>query len=233
MSEKISISEPEIIQQLKISCQLPKILKDIRIHKIINNTAQVQQVILSEEESQQAADSFRLQNNLISAEATFNWLKKYSLTTEDFEYLINTRALKTKLANFLFADKAEAYFYEHQLDYTKAVIYEIVLPQFDLALELFYGVQEREFSFWEIAHQYIADIELRRRGGYRGLLNRSDLKPEISAAVFAAKPPQVLKPIRVDKQAHLIFVEEIIQPEFNEIRHQVIERLFTEWLDKQ
>lgn len=232
MFEKVSILDQEIIRHLKISGQLPTILKDIQIQKIINKTAQIKEITLDKDELQQVADSFRLQNDLISAEATFNWLKKHQLSTEDFEHLIHRQALATKVSHILFAESAESYFYEHKLDYTKAVIYEIVLPKFDLALELFYGIQEHEFSFWDIAHQYIEDLELRRRGGYRGFLTRNDLKPEISPTVFAAQPPQILKPIMVDKQAHLIYVEEIIQPELNEtIRHQIIDHLFQQWLD--
>lgn len=234
MPKKVPIPDTEIIQQIKLSCQLPTTLKDIHVQQIITDTAQAKEIVLNEDELQQAADSFRLQNNLIRAEITFSWLEKYALSTADFECLIRRKALRTKLAHFLFAEEVEACFYRCKLDYTKAVIYEIILPQFDLALELFYGIQEREFSFWDIAHRYIEDIELRRRGGYRGLLSRNALKPEISAVVFAARPPQILKPIVVDKQAHLIYVEEVIQPELNEaIRHQIIDLLFTEWLDKQ
>lgn len=234
MTENVSISDSKIIRQLKISGQLPTILKNIYTDKIIKDKAQANKITLDEDELQQVADSFRLQNNLISAEATFNWLRKHNLSTEDFEYLIHSKALATKLAHVLFGENAKAYFYEHKLDYTKAAIYEIVLPQFNLALELFYGIQEREFSFWEIAHQYIENIELRRRGGYRGLLSRNELKPEISAAVFAAQPPQILKPILMEQQAHLIYVEEIIQPELNEtLHHQIVDSLFEEWLDRQ
>jgi hypothetical protein len=47
-------------------------------------------------------------------------------------------------------------------------MYEIVLDDEDLAMELFYGIQEGEMSFYEVAHQYIQDMELRRKGGYRG-----------------------------------------------------------------
>ena len=48
-----------------------------------------------------------------------------------------------------------------------------------------------------------------RCGGYRGILQRKDLKPEISAAVFAATPPQILKPIVTSIGAHLILVDEV------------------------
>ena len=53
-------------------------------------------------------------------------------------------------------------------------MYEVVLDDFDLAMELFYALVEGEMSFHEIAHQYIQDTELRRKGGYRGILKRAD-----------------------------------------------------------
>ena len=43
----------------------------------------------------------------------------------------------------MFADKIEPYFYENQLDYTAVVIYEVILDDEDLAMELFYAIQER------------------------------------------------------------------------------------------
>jgi parvulin-like peptidyl-prolyl isomerase len=89
-------------------------------------------------------------------------------------------------------------------------------------------------SFFEIAQQYIQDTELRRRGGYRGIVRRTEMKPEISAAVFAAKPPQVLKPIVGAKGVHLILVEEVIKPQLNEkLRYQILSDLFKFWVKQQ
>ena len=89
-------------------------------------------------------------------------------------------------------------------------------------------------SFYDVAHKYIEDKELRRKGGYRGILSRKDLKSEISAAVFAATPPKVLKPIVTSKGVHLILVEEILQPELNDqLRYQIWSELFGEWVNNQ
>ncbi len=142
--------------------------------------------------------------------------------------------LSGKLAQHLFADKVELFFVEHQLDYVGVIMYEVVLDDEDLAMELFYAVQEGEMSFYEVAHQYIQDTELRRKGGYRGIMQRKELKPEISAAVFAAKPPQVLKPIVTSSGVHLILVEETILPELNnKLRYQILSDLFAGWLKQQ
>jgi len=89
-------------------------------------------------------------------------------------------------------------------------------------------------SFYDVAHKYIEDKELRRQGGYLGVQRRQDLKPEISAAVFATKPPQLLKPIVKAKGISLILVEEIIQPELNDqLRYQIWSELFGEWVINQ
>lgn len=234
MSEKIAISPEEIIQQIKFSRLMPEITKEIASRKIISDTATAENVVLSELEIQQAADSFRLQNDLSSSQATLNWLEKYSLSIEEFEQLIYYNCLSLKLAQHLYSDRVEAYFYEHQLDYTEAVIHEIVLADFDLGMELFYGIQEQEFSFWDVAHQYIQEPELRYNGGYRGCLKRNQLKPEISMAVFAANPPQVLKPIVVNKQTYLIFVSQITQPKLDsKMRYLIVSDLFNQWLQEQ
>jgi parvulin-like peptidyl-prolyl isomerase len=231
MSENSSISPTEVIRYLKLSRQMPDILQNITNQKIIEKTATEQKVIVSEQELQQAADRFRLENNLFTSKDTLKWLEKHGLSVEEFEESIKTSALSIKLAQHLFSDRVEAYFYEHQANYTKAVIYEIVLTDFNLAMELFFGIQEQEFNFWQLAHEYIQDDELRRRGGYSGIMTRNQLKPEISAAVFAANPPQILKPIAVEKCTHLIYVEEIIQPKLDrKLSYKIITQLFNNWL---
>jgi parvulin-like peptidyl-prolyl isomerase len=101
-------------------------------------------------------------------------------------------------------------------------------------MELFYAIAEGEISFPSVAHQYIQDTELRRTGGYRGTLSRKALSPEISAAVFAATPPQILRPIVTSKGSHLIWVEELIQPRLDEmLRLKFLSDLFAEWLKRQ
>jgi len=113
-------------------------------------------------------------------------------------------------------------------------MYEVVLDDQDLAMELFYAIAKGEISFPEVAHQYIQDTELRRTGGYRGTLSRKALKPEISAAVFAATGPQILRPIVTSSGTHLIWVEELIQPRLDElIRYKILSDLFSEWLKGQ
>jgi parvulin-like peptidyl-prolyl isomerase len=234
MPDVITISRDEIIHQIKVSCMIPSIVEGIVTRQIITRVASQEGITATPSELQQAADSLRLANKLQSAQDTWMWLQSHQLSLDEFEELVQITVISSKLANHLFTAQVEPFFVQHQLDWTRVVMYEVALEDEDLAMELFYSIQEGEISFHEVAHQYIQDSELRRSGGYRGAILRSDLKPEVAAAVFAATPPQLLKPFVTSKGCHLILVEEVIQPILDESLHyKILSDLFLEWLQKQ
>lgn len=234
MKITISVSSEDIFNHLKVSCQLPEILESMIICKIVESKAAEIDFKISLKELQQASDNFRLSQQLHTIEDTEIWLQKHHLSLDDFEKLIYTNVVSQKLVEHLFGDRVEAYFYQHQLDYAGAAIYEVLLDDEDIAIELYCALEEEEISFHEVARQYIKEPDLRRAGGYRGILNRRELPAEISHAVFAANPPKLLKPITTSRGIYLIFVEEIIQPKFNEqIRKQILGDLFAQWLERQ
>ncbi|MTJ08930.1 peptidylprolyl isomerase [Anabaena sp. UHCC 0204] len=234
MSDILKVSQEDIIYHIKISCQIPSLLEAITTKKIIAESAEKEGINIEISELQQSADSLRLANKLIKAEETWEWLQKHYLSLDNFEEIAQLNLLSAKLAHHLFADKIEPFFYAHQIDYSAAVTYEVILDDEDLALEIFYALQEGEISFQEIARQYIQNPEIRRAGGYQGIRKRSDFRPEIASAVFAANPPQILKPIITPKGAHIIIVEEIIEPQLNEqMRVKILGDLFTNWLQEQ
>ncbi|MBW4612461.1 MAG: peptidylprolyl isomerase [Desmonostoc vinosum HA7617-LM4] len=234
MPELLTVSPEDILYHVKLSCQIPSVAEAIATRQFILNEIEKAGIEISIEELQQAADSLRLANKLIKAEDTWTWLEKYHLSLDDFELIAQINLMSAKLANHLFADKVEPFFYAHQLDYMGAVTYEVILDDEDLGLELFYALQEGEISFQQIARQYIQNAETRRAGGYQGIRFRSDFRPEIAAAVFAANPPQILKPITTQKGVHIIAVEEIIKPQLDESRRlKIIGDLFADWLKQQ
>lgn len=234
MLKHLPISPSEIFEQLKISCRLAPAIEETVRRKIINDMARTEGIIVSDRELQEAANSFRVRYNLHDPATTWEWLESNYLTGDDFEKLICESIVTSKLIQHLFSDRVEPYFYEHQLDFTRAVLYEVVFADFDTAIEQFYALEEREISFMEVARQYISESDLRRKHGYKGVLPRTALSSAISAAVFASNPPQVLKPIVVNKNTHLILVEEIIEPQLNEsLRSQILNQLFSAWLEKQ
>jgi parvulin-like peptidyl-prolyl isomerase len=234
MSSVLDPPPEEIIRQLKRSGQFSIVLQGLAAHKIVVDTAAAAGIKVELEELQQAADRLRLVNKLQRAEQTWEWLQQQGLDLDDFEEIAHMNVLSNKLAQHLFAEKVDPLFVANQLDYTQVAMYEIVLEDEDLAMELYLSLQEGELNFHQVAHQYIEDKELRRTGGYRGLLGRAALNREVSAAVFAATPPQLIKPIRTKKGTHLILVEEIIQLKLDsELRSKITSDLFSDWLKQQ
>ncbi|MEN9518072.1 MAG: hypothetical protein RLZZ381_660 [Cyanobacteriota bacterium] len=234
MSEVLTFSPKDMFEQLRFFAQIPTLNEKIITREIVTRASIELDLIVEAEELQQAVDNWRLMNQLDSVEATQMWLQKHHLTLNEFGELISATVLSSKLAQHLFGDKIEPYFVDYQLDYMQVAMYEIVLNDQDVAMELSYAIAEGEISFFEAAYQYIQDPQLSRRGGYRGIIYRKDLKPEISAAVFASNPPQTLKPIVTSSGVHLIKVEELAKPQLDDMmRQKILSELFDTWLVKQ
>jgi parvulin-like peptidyl-prolyl isomerase len=234
MSKPFKLTVEEFTLQVKLSCQVPALVREILARKIIAASAQQANLRVEPAELQQAADRRRSQNNLWTAEETWTWLQKHCLSLDNFEAMALHDLLSAKLAQHLFGQTVEPFFVQHQLDYVQVILYEVVLDNHDLALELFYAIQEQEITFAAVAQQYSTEPDHRRQGGYRGVLRRADLRPEISTAVFAVQPPALLKPIVIKKKSYLIYVEEIIQPVLDDkLRSQILSELFEDWLKRQ
>jgi parvulin-like peptidyl-prolyl isomerase len=234
MSQILTISGSDIIRNLKLSSQVPGIVEAIASQKIIAEVAHKSGITVTPEEIQEEGDNLRLAKKLVKAEDTLSWLEKHYLSIPEFEESIYNKVLAQKLAHYLFAPQVERFFYQHQLDYLVAITYQVIFDDKDLALELFYAVQEGEVTFPEIARQYIPEPEFSGNYGYQGRQHRKDFRPEIAAAIFAATPPQILKPIVTVKGVYLIWVEQIIQPQLDEsITEKIITELFTAWLKQQ
>jgi parvulin-like peptidyl-prolyl isomerase len=225
------ISDRDLIYEAKIAGKIPELIQGILRRKVIARQVQEAGINPTIAELQAAADKFRIVNQLESAEATQKWLQDRFLSVDDFEDMVTQNLISNKLAQHLFGDRVEQIFAQNLLDYSGAIIYEVILEDRNLAMEIFYSLQEGDLSFADVAHQYISVPELRRRGGYIGRVGRKQLRAEISAAVFAAKPPQLIEPIVTAVGVHLIQVEEIIEPQLDERLHQqILTEMFDRWL---
>jgi parvulin-like peptidyl-prolyl isomerase len=234
MTEALPYSDQDIIEYLRLSGQISAVMEGIVTRNTIMTAVKAAGLEVSDEELQQGADQIRLNNQLLQASDTLAWMQKQGLTADDFKEMVRHTVLSIKLTQNLFANKVEAIFAERQIEYIQVALYEVVLDDEDIALELYYSIKEGELTFHEMAKQYCTDKELGRRGGYRGLVKRTELKAEVRAAVFASAPPQLLKPVLSKQEIHLIQVEEIVQPQLTPIlRQQILSELFLEWVKRQ
>lgn len=228
---KAPIEPQEFIEFLKKEIQLKPISQKILHQKVVERAAQDREITVSEEEVQEESDRFRRDNRLEKAEDTLAWLEAQMISPEDWERGIRDRLLQKKLAASLFDKDVDKFFAENRLDFQKLLLYQLIVPSEEFARELFYQIEEREISFYEAAHFY--DIDERRRilCGCEGKVPRSSLPPEIAAAIFRVSIGDIVGPVKTEAGYHLLLVEELIQPELTpEIRQQIIDRMFAQWL---
>lgn len=227
----IPVETQEIISFLKHDLSFRGICDKVLYQRIISDAAQERRVVVSSEEIQAEADRLRHELHLERASDTINWLSGHLLTAEEWEVSIHDRLVSQKLKEALFAQDVESFFIQNRLDFDQVILYQIIVPYGQVAHELFYQIEESEISFFEAAHLYDLDPNRRYRCGYEGTIYRWKLEPAVAAAIFAAHPGQVMPPVQTSQGFHLFLVEEVISAQLTpEIRQEILQRLFQEWL---
>lgn len=223
-----------VVSEAKMSGKVCELIQSATRRQIILDRARELEIVPTADEIQLAADKLRISNQLETPEATLDWLETNFLSITDLEQIVTHQLITEQLAHHLFADRVEPYFHQNPLAYLSATISEVILTDKYLAMELFYALEEGDLNFTDVARQYITDPELNRRGGYLGTVNRTHLRPEISAAVFAAKPPHLIEPVATAMGTHLIYVEAIVQPQLDcQLYQRILMQMFDRWLSQQ
>jgi parvulin-like peptidyl-prolyl isomerase len=231
MSIDANITTEDILEQLKISRKIPEIIEQILTRRIVRAEAEKLGIKVEIPELQEAADLFRAKNRLISARITEKWLEINQLSLDEFETIVHLELLSDKLKQVVLKDKVEQHFYQHQLDFDRVVISEVILTNKELAAELYYAIREGEISFQDVATKYITDPELKHKGGYLGQIKRKDLNSGLRSIFSVTSYPQVVKPIATAQGFHLIWLEEKIDAKLEpDIYEEIQSQLFTEFL---
>lgn len=228
---KASIQPDEIVSFLKADIQIKEVSQKILHKKVIEKAARERGITLTPEEIQGECDRLRRDKRLEKAADTLAWLADQMISVEDLEAGISDRLLSEKLAKHLFDKDIEKIFAQNRLDFEQVLLYQIVVPYAKLAQELFYQIEEEEISFYQAAHLYDIDESRRHKCGFEGKLYRWNLKPEIAAAVFNAQPGEIVGPVKVEENYHLLMVEEFIPAKLTpEIHQELLDKMFKQWL---
>lgn len=229
------IEPDKIVNLLKKNIQFKEVYQQVLHENIIQQAAQERGVTVSSQEIQAQCDRLRHEKRLENASDTMTWLADQMIAVEELEIGIRDRLLAEKLAEYLFNQDVEKFFAQNKIDFEQVLIYQIVVPYAKLAQEILYQIEEAEISFYEAAHLYDIDERRRYQCGYEGKLYRWNLKPAIAAVVFNTKKlGELIGPVTVDKQSHLLMIEQFIPAELTpEIYQSIRQRLFKQWLDSE
>ena len=79
MSEILTISPQDLFNQVRISCQIPATVERLLNREIVTRTAKEAGITIEPKELQEAADTWRLMNQLHSVDDTWLWLQKHHI----------------------------------------------------------------------------------------------------------------------------------------------------------
>jgi parvulin-like peptidyl-prolyl isomerase len=206
------------------------LLEALRV-KCMPEWARQLSVTVSDQEVQEFADSYRLDNDLNEAQEMRSFLQRNGMNEDDFFEYCFSQALRLAVREHLCTDeKVHSYFLAHLGQFDRARISRIVVYDQELGNELLMRVGEDGEDFHKLAREYSRDEQTRHAGGYVGLVRREDLEYEASAMVFASQPGALLGPLSQDDQYHLILVEELLKAQLDEdVQEEIKDQLLADW----
>ncbi|HOK45207.1 MAG TPA: peptidylprolyl isomerase [Bryobacteraceae bacterium] len=189
-------------------------------------------IVNTDEQLQLALDEMRYQRGLESVEKARQWMKANHQTELSLQDAIDGMLIRNKVRNSIPEEQIAAYYAEHQLEFEKVTLYSIRLDSEEKAKELYAQITEEGANFHVLAMEHSTDSETAPKGGYVGEMTRAMLSGEIEAAVFKAKPGDVIGPIKTSKGWNLFKVAKIHKPTLAEVRSNIQMTLFLQLLAK-
>lgn len=188
-------------------------------------------ISVTDEEVQQAADTFRTKRDLCDQKKTNRWLARHYLSQAEWETLLEDEIIRVKLRDVLTAGRVEKYFAEQRMSFDAATISRIVVKEENVARELRAQIVEDDADFYSLARNHSIDLSTRPAGGYCGLVRRSEMEPAMEAAVFGAQAGKTVGPIKGYSGWQLLKIEAVHLATLDDsLRETIKSLLFEEWL---
>ncbi len=200
---------------------------------ITNIIASSKGVEVTDHELQTAIDEYRYITKFESAEQFNQHLKDIQVSLDAFQLSIENILLRNKIIDSVSDSEIDAYIAENQLSMERVEFNSMRLSDENQAQEIKQLVVEDDESFLALAEEHSKDETTAKKGGYVGLLSRSDLTAEIEAAVFGASEGDVIGPIKTDAGYNLFKIIKFHKPHKDDstLRWEIKEMIFQQELD--
>jgi parvulin-like peptidyl-prolyl isomerase len=224
-------TDEDIIACLRRSHKIAEIAALAEREALILDICEQLSITASDEELQAAGDAFRLEHKLLGATETLAWLSDQIITVEDWSQGIKIALLTKKLKEHLFGDIVDNHYISNRDDYRRVALSQILVSDLPTALKLAYGLREENASFCALALEHSKGKQSKENGGFIGICFTAKLMPEIAEAISEAEEGDVIGPIQTKLGYHIIKIEKWFPVELSDVREQVLEALFQNWLD--
>lgn len=226
-------SNEDIVAYLRRSRKIAEIATYAEQEALILKLCEQLGVTVSDEELQAEGDAFRRKHNLLGASETMAWLETQRISLEDWSEGIRISLLKKKLQEHLFGEQLDAHYMNNRDNYKRVALSQIVVSDLTKAKNITQAIREENASFCAFAIEYSLGKQSRENGGYVGIRILSELMSEIVQALKNTQEGQVTDPVQTKLGYHILKVEKWFPAELNQIREQMLEYLFQNWLQNK
>ena len=223
------------ISDLSTDClallQRHNLLRSLTERQVI--AAAVEGIDLSADEKSQARSVFKQQRQLSNEEALRAFCRRFGLSTEDLEGLIELPVKIEKHCHEHFCRKAEAHFLSRK-DSLDRVVYSLLrVKEFPLARELYFRIAAGEGNFADLAATYAEGPEKNTKG-IVGPVPITKAHPHLAERLRTSTPGKLLQPFRIESWWLVARLESYKPASFDEATAQQMRKeLFDLWVNEE
>ena len=190
---------------------------------------------LSDQDLQDAADSYRDANGLHKATDTMDWLEAQGRSVEDFEESLEFSILRDRLRNHVAGDRTIARRFQSEgAAFNAAELSQIVMFDLDEAKLVRRSLDTNAIEFYDAAREYSEDFESRAAGGYIGWRSRRALPPDLADQILSGEAGEIIGPVPIGDIFAIIKVMAIRAPNLDHTtRADLRETIFREWIEAE
>lgn len=185
----------------------------------------------SKEEIQNVFAEFRYAQEMESADETKSWMKENGISEKVMAQVCEIMALRNKVRTSISDDECRENFTLDQTSFDVAEIYSITVEDEDLANEIASQIEEEDDTFYNLAIEHSVDDDTYLKAGYVGEVTRNDVRAEAESLIFSAENGSVVGPVLEGDQYTLYMVRRVIKPDFEDVKENIRDRLFEEFLE--
>jgi len=213
-----------LLNKLHRKGRLASLIREVLADQAIQEHARSASLVVTTEELQKAADSFRRAHGLLTAAATQTWLTGRGLSIEEFEAGLEEDLLAAKVRQQVTSEQVEPYWRANQAGFERLRLVLVKVGREELARELASQVREEGRQLADVVRAH--GLEL-----YRGERFRKELGGPLALALASAPVGQLVGPVATAHDFTLAVVEDRRPAELNDPTRRLLEReLFEAWL---
>jgi parvulin-like peptidyl-prolyl isomerase len=179
---------------------------------------------LSEEPDRRAVDGFS------SWDEFSRWCESMELNSQSI-WQFGPRL--DALSEEIWGPMVASHFLNHRADYDSVVLNVVRITDPDLATELYFQLEEGQQDFSGLANHY-GQAQDRAQGGRIGPVLVRQLNPLLERVVRRYNPLELIPPLDVNGNVHLMRIESLEPARLDEQLHrQIVQQLRHEWLQSQ